>query len=869
MDGPRLEFQGVSSFDLLAVLLIGLPALLIVFGLWRLMRRRYRSGLLAATAAVPPLAGALLLADAIAKRWRGQPVPAGGVLGGAVLLAASAGVGALLFVEGGVSFAVGMAAVALVVATAVGVFYAAVYAYLGTQRLMALMALRCAAIAVLLLLLFKPVMSVPPEAESWRPYLPIVVDRSASMATTDAAGLAERYRQAVHMLGTQRKRLGDHFRPVWMHFTDRPALVEDWSALASLSADANEAGSTDIAAAIREAASVRDRRNLAGIVLLTDGLQTAEGDLAAAAVEAGLPIYAIGLGSVEASRSGRPNLEVVSVDAPLEVVQDNVATASVQVRLTALANVAAELKLLPAEGNEPLATARLWTDRNEALLRRQLQWSPRAPRGADADAAEAVRRLRVVAEPLSAEVTEEDNAAPLHVLVTEPRIDVLYIEGTVRPEYKFLWRTLNTDQNVRLMSLIRFAGNRFSAYGQIDGRRLTELPAREEDFALFDVIILGDLDRTFFTDRQLRRLREFVRDGGGLVMLGGHNSFGPGGYAETPIEEVLPVWVGPRNQSQETTPFLPQLTAYGQKHPIFSGVVRYLPGPGGQPPADEDIDLPALRGCVTVTGAKPAATVLAVHPSRRTESGPKVVLAVQSYGTGRAAAFTADTTWQWYLPLRGMGMQSPYRLFWSQMVRWLANVEAGRKQAGASLLARVPRGHLRAGQEIDLSARVKDASGRATDSASVTAVAQLVGGSETPPESRPLMPTQRDGVYRAGWRPGRPGVYRLIFTAVDAAGAELGRDELQLTVAPRARELERLARDQDALAEVARRSEGVSAELAELPEVVDQIVQRRLAQGAFVPEAQTIHLYNFTALFLVFVGLLAGEWLLRRRWQLQ
>ena len=38
---------------------------------------------------------------------------------------------------------------------------------------------------------------------------------------------------------------------------------------------------------------------------------------------------------------------------------------------------------------------------------------------------------------------------------------------------------------------------------------------------------------------------DIVREGAGLMMIGGYHSFGPGGYRETPLADVLPVEIGP------------------------------------------------------------------------------------------------------------------------------------------------------------------------------------------------------------------------------------------------------------------------------------------------------------------------------------
>jgi len=58
----------------------------------------------------------------------------------------------------------------------------------------------------------------------------------------------------------------------------------------------------------------------------------------------------------------------------------------------------------------------------------------------------------------------------------------------------------------------------------------------------YDGIILSNVSSLKMTKRQMEGIRDYVREqGGGLIMLGGEESFGLGGYYRTPIEEALPV----------------------------------------------------------------------------------------------------------------------------------------------------------------------------------------------------------------------------------------------------------------------------------------------------------------------------------------
>src|SRR5205085_2626464 len=78
-------------------------------------------------------------------------------------------------------------------------------------------------------------------------------------------------------------------------------------------------------------------------------------------------------------------------------------------------------------------------------------------------------------------------------------------------------------------------------------------PKTREELFGYRAIILGSVEAASFTPDQLRMLADFVsKRGGGLMMLGGRRSFAEGGWAGTPVAEVLPVEFseGPRGQKQ-------------------------------------------------------------------------------------------------------------------------------------------------------------------------------------------------------------------------------------------------------------------------------------------------------------------------------
>ena len=77
---------------------------------------------------------------------------------------------------------------------------------------------------------------------------------------------------------------------------------------------------------------------------------------------------------------------------------------------------------------------------------------------------------------------------------------------------------------------------------EIDVRGKLGLPETLDEALAFDAIVLADISATDLSPRQMTMLKTYVIDfGGGLVMLGSENSFGLGGYYQTPVEEVLPL----------------------------------------------------------------------------------------------------------------------------------------------------------------------------------------------------------------------------------------------------------------------------------------------------------------------------------------
>ena len=145
--------------------------------------------------------------------------------------------------------------------------------------------------------------------------------------------------------------------------------------------------------------------------------------------------------------------------------------------------------------------------------------------------------------PQPGEQVTQNNARDALVEVSDRREKVLYLEGEPRFEMKFIRRAVEDDKNLQVVILQRTAEDK---YLRLDVGSPDELvggfPKTREELFAYRAIILGSVEAASFSPDQLRMLADFVsKRGGGLLMLGGRRSFAEGGWAGTPVGEVLPV----------------------------------------------------------------------------------------------------------------------------------------------------------------------------------------------------------------------------------------------------------------------------------------------------------------------------------------
>ena len=192
----------------------------------------------------------------------------------------------------------------------------------------------------------------------------------------------------------------------------------------------------------------------------------------------------------------------------------------------------------------------------------------------------------------------------------------------------------------------------------------------------YNAYILSDLPANFLTAKQQKLLAESVRQGAGLMMLGGHASFGAGGWADTPLADILPVHIHPGDGRYEPDGGIKFV-------PTNLGLESYLlqVGTNRTETARNWDQMKPILGTNRFGKVKQAANVLAETPA----PNPEPLMVSMEVGKGRSIAYGGDT---WVRCRASEESRLTHRKFWRQVVFWLSHKENQGRQQGKVTLDR-------------------------------------------------------------------------------------------------------------------------------------------------------------------------------------
>jgi uncharacterized membrane protein len=699
-----------------------------------------------------------------------------------------------------------------------------------------LIALRAAALLLVLLFILRPIVLRPPAA-SGDIVVPILVDVSRSMNTKDDGRDTRLARAERTISDAILPGLSKQFVPELYAFGATLAPTS----LATLHADANH---TDLTGAVAAVADRYRGRRVAGIVLVSDGGDT--GHDGVVSLGAAPPVFAVGVGSpsgppdreVAGMTAGDPRLDQASIDLHLSIVSRGFGRAPFDVRVSA--------------NGRPLDTRHVTPAADGAPIEEVLTVSPDL-------AAATVYTAEVV--PDASELVTGNNTRSVLVNPRSRKRRVLILEGAPGFDHSFLTRALAGDPDLEIDSIVRKGKNdagQDTFLVQAAAGRAPSLtsgfPARREDLFSYDAVVMANVAGDSLTRAQLASVADFVATrGGGLLVFGGL-SFAEHGLIGTPLETVMPVELNDRRGGLVRTSYGADLggprntvvlTPEGEAHPVMRI---------GSSPEDTRkkwAALPPLAGSAPLGGPRAGATVLAVTSGEDGAVYP--VVAVQAYGEGRSMVFGGEAAWRWRMmaPLTDRS----YEFFWRQAVRWLAG------PAPDPVAVTVPEAS-QPGDAVTLRAIVRDAAFEPVLDASIGATLVTPSGATVPVAFR--RESGADGRFTAAVRADDTGVYRLRLEATRGA-LRLGAADRSFYVGGSDPELADPRLNEGALRRIARTTGGRYVPASGAADIASWL-------AAAAPRAADLEphdLWQAPWAFALVIGILGAEWSLRRRWGLR
>jgi hypothetical protein len=271
-------------------------------------------------------------------------------------------------------------------------------------------------------------------------------------------------------------------------------------------------------------------------------------------------------------------------------------------------------------------------------------------------------KIAVEVSPLEGELLTRNNRIETIVSVKQGGLRVAYFD-IIRSEQRML-RMVNGEDKIQL-DFFDVRGGRFRGQTVIDPSWF--------DRGKYDAYIIGDVPADVFGPRLLGLLADRVREGSGLLMTGGLQNYSAGGYAATPLAELLPVVLTAVPPSAGRAPSQQgQLTGAQPMIPTEVGLKRFVMQLASSEKNRARWEaLAPLRGA---TRLQPKHELIEVWA--QTRDGSPLLLAAD-VGRSRIAAFGGDTTYQWVLH----GQGEDHQRFWRQMILWLARKEADATQS--------------------------------------------------------------------------------------------------------------------------------------------------------------------------------------------
>jgi uncharacterized membrane protein len=664
----------------------------------------------------------------------------------------------------------------------------------------------------------------------------LLMDRSESMSLEERE--ASRYQQA---LGFLRERLLPALRaaslPVQAMLFDQGAEAADGAKLGSATPNGKR---TNLGGAVAQALASTAQPPLA-VIALTDGIVNESTDNAralTALVDARVPFIGVGFGSDQGVRTlslrevGAPSIvstkTAFSIAAQLEMINTE-DLPGFELVLFRDGQMSQKKSVIPGKGSRTWLESFPVTEEKQGVHNYAVQLLP-----------PNVPNLKCVNMLASTAVRVSD----------EKELRVLYIQGALTWDYKFVSLALRNDQTIKMTGLTRTSKQSvFRQNVESAGELMNGFPTTLEELAPFRVVVLSNLRPSDLTPAQQEVLARFCGElGGGVLMIGGPATF-DSSWQSSRLEQLLPVVFSPNRGVQGLDrPFRMELTEDALQHPVFqitdNRAVREVWA-----------QLPTFTQYGRVDAAKPGAQVWAVHQTDDGPKGRRILMASQRYGAGLSAVVCIQNFWRWRLAKDAEPLQ--FDRFWRQLFRFLS--EVGRQDVSIHL----------ADQELHPQMDVQVVLEKQPNPKNIT------------DPSRKFFARVEDGQKKllheetVELEAGRPVDFRFHADKADIYTVTVS-DAMKVPIATRPIEIRDVnvefqdtARNMETLQQWASISDGLAVKVEDCHNAADLVAQikakiEQVRHGK--PMRRPVGVNGW--LLTLVVGCLGGEWLLRKRWGL-
>ena len=462
----------------------------------------------------------------------------------------------------------------------------------------------------------------------------------------------------------------------------------------SLAGETKQQPLTDLTAVLKQLATDRVAHSTRLAIVLTDGNHTALGSQApldVASELADLPVFTVPIGSSTLVRDVRLH----RVEAPATVVEND--RGIIEAIVTAVdCDGLSTVVTLRHDGEE--------IDRQSVgfigeKVDRRVEFSVPADQVGWQD-------YELTVEPLVDEQSVANNVAPISWEVVRDQFRVLLADRISHYEFRYLQQLFRRDSHVECDELLFYPRLRGTGELAVNPR----LPERVDDWAVYDVVILGDLDLRQLNTASQKSLVEYVRERHGHLIIYAGRDHMPQAYRGKPLMDLLPVTAAAQDRDEEGYTLM--LTDEGRLHSALAieksnqaSEAAWLSIYRQKPIYDLSEYCRPKPAARTLLRAVPMRMSVVVDDQSTQENLP-AFMCWHQVGGGRVVYLAGSDTWR----LRYRSQDRRHHRFWGQLIRWVTAENSG---SGTDLI-RLSTDKTRYNRQepIEVTVWLKDQTGR-------------------------------------------------------------------------------------------------------------------------------------------------------------